>query len=79
VNAFLSKRYLHINVRTLAHMQTYRNLYMGSSGIQMKIDKYECNLLINRFMIYKVAEVPLFQAYVFRNVDTAARSGNCVA
>jgi hypothetical protein len=52
---------------------------MGSSGIQMKIDKYECNLLINRFMIYKVAEVPLFQAYVFRNVDTAARSGNCVA
>jgi hypothetical protein len=46
----------------------------------MKIDKYERNLIINRlFVIYKVAEVPLFQAYAFRNADTAARSGNCIA
>ncbi len=33
--------------------------------------------VINRFMLYKLAEVPLFQAYAFTNVDTAARSGNC--
>jgi hypothetical protein len=29
--------------------------------------------VINRFMLYKLAEVPLFQAYAFINIDTVAR------